>query len=324
MIKKNVVINYKTENTEKIILPGGAGQVGQNLVLKLLNKGYTNIVVIDKHHQNLSILKALHPKIKAINADLSKPGEWQEQFLDSDIVIMLQAQIGGLKYSEFEKNTLRSTELILDTIKSHGNQYLIHISSSVVNSEIKNFYNRSKSEQEKIILEKGFNCPILRPTLMFGWFDRKHLGWMSRFMKKTPVLPVPGNGRYIRRPLYVMDFCEIIIKCMKRRAFSGIYNIYGTEEVFYIDILKMIKKANHASTLIIPVPILCFYIMLYAWSLINKNPHFTTQQLKYLIAKYDYEITDWEKIFKVKSTPFEKAIQKTFSPSFYSKILMKF
>ena len=42
---------------ERIILPGGAGLVGQNLVARLKAKGYENIVVIDKHVKNLEILK---------------------------------------------------------------------------------------------------------------------------------------------------------------------------------------------------------------------------------------------------------------------------
>ena len=32
----------------KIILPGGAGLVGQNLVARLKEKGYSNIIVLDK------------------------------------------------------------------------------------------------------------------------------------------------------------------------------------------------------------------------------------------------------------------------------------
>ena len=31
--------------------------------------------------------------------------------------------------------------------------------------------------------------PMLRPTLMFGWFDQKHLGWLSRFMAKGAGVP---------------------------------------------------------------------------------------------------------------------------------------
>ncbi len=34
---------------DKIILPGGAGLVGQNLVVQLKKQGYSNLIVIDKH-----------------------------------------------------------------------------------------------------------------------------------------------------------------------------------------------------------------------------------------------------------------------------------
>jgi len=39
---------------------------------------------------------------------------------------------------------------------------------------------------------------VLRPTLMFGWFDRKHVGWLKRFMERMPVFPIPGDGRMWR------------------------------------------------------------------------------------------------------------------------------
>jgi len=38
---------------QKIILPGGAGLVGQNLVARLKARGYTQLVVLDKHRANL-------------------------------------------------------------------------------------------------------------------------------------------------------------------------------------------------------------------------------------------------------------------------------
>ena len=52
---------------KKIILPGGAGLVGQNLVARLKAKGYKNIVVLDKHQANLSVLKKYDPTPKFLN-----------------------------------------------------------------------------------------------------------------------------------------------------------------------------------------------------------------------------------------------------------------
>lgn len=42
----------------KIILPGGAGLVGQNLVARLNREKFTQIVVLDKHRPNLEIGRA--------------------------------------------------------------------------------------------------------------------------------------------------------------------------------------------------------------------------------------------------------------------------
>ena len=308
----------------KIILPGGAGLVGQNLVARLKDKGYTNIVVLDKHRANLAVLKKVQPDIIAEYADLANPGSWQHYFKDAEVVVMLQAQIGGNNYQEFARNNLDSTRLILDAIKSNKVPYLVHISSSVVESVADDFYTNTKKDQEKMVLESGIPCPILRPTLMFGWFDRKHFGWLSRLMKKIPIFPIPGDGRYMRQPLYVGDFCNIIISCIENKITDGIYNISGHEKVDYIDIIRDIKRATRAGTVIIKIPYRLFYLLLWIWGLFDKNPPFTTQQLAALRAKDEFEVIDWPGFFDVSCTPFSKAIDETFKHPSYSKVVLEF
>lgn len=308
----------------KIVLPGGAGLVGQNLVARLRAKGYTNIVVLDKHRANLEVLKQVQPDVIAEYADLAQPGAWSQYFEGADIVVMLQAQIGGNDYQEFVRNNVDSTRLILDVVKANRLPYLVHISSSVVVSLADDFYTKTKKEQERLILESGMSCPILRPTLMFGWFDRKHLGWLSRFMKKVPIFPVPGNGRYMRQPLYVGDFCNIIISCIENRIQGGLYNISGHEKVDYIDIIREVRRATKAKTLIAKIPYELFYALLWVWGLFDKNPPFTTQQLVALSTRDEFEVIDWPAIFGVPSTPFVKAIDETFNTHVYSNVILEF
>jgi len=310
--------------TNKIILPGGAGLVGQNLVARLKAKGYTNIVVLDKHHKNIEVLKQVQPDITVEYADLAEPGKWQRHFVDADVVVMLQAQIGGNDYQEFVRNNVDSTRLILEAIKTNNVPRLIHISSSVVVSVADDFYTKSKKDQERMVLDSGIPCPILRPTLMFGWFDRKHLGWLSRFMKKVPAFPIPGHGRYMRQPLYAGDFCNVIINCMENRNHNGIYNISGHEKVDYIDIIREIKKATRVNTPIVKIPYALFYALIWIWGRFDKNPPFTTQQLAALSAKDEFEVIDWPTIFNVPFTPFAKAVDETFNDPNYSKFILEF
>ncbi|CAN5319475.1 N/A [soil metagenome] len=308
----------------KIIIPGGAGLVGQNLIVHLRAQGYRHIVVLDKHRANLEILKNMQADIVCEYADLSRSGDWQRHFVDADTVIMLQAQIGGNKRNEFLRNNLDATQLILEAIRLNNIAYLIHVSSSVVKSVAKDYYTQTKTEQELRVLASNIPCVVLRPTLMFGWFDRKHFGWLSRFMQKVPIFLIPGEGCYMRQPLYVADFCNIIINCVETRREGGIYNISGHERINYIDIIREIKKITAARTRIVKIPYSMFYALLWLWGLFDRNPPFTTQQLQALVADDEFEVIDWPAIFNVTATPFAKAIDETFNTPVYSKITLEF
>jgi nucleoside-diphosphate-sugar epimerase len=310
--------------TKKVVLTGGAGLVGQNLVNSLRLKGYSNIVVLDKHRANLEVLREFHPEIVSEYADLADSGDWQGHFKGADSVVMLHAQIGGLSYHEFWRNNIEATRLVLETIKTNQVSYLIHISSSVVQSVADDFYTKTKDIQEKMVLSSGVNCVVLRPTLMFGWFDRKHLGWLARFMKRIPIFPVPGNGRYIRQPLYVANFCDLIINCIETRHQSVVFNISGYERIAYIDIVHEVKRVIGSKTVVLCIPYRLFYFLLWLWSLFDKSPPFTTQQLAALVSEDEFELIDWATIFGVAHTPFIKAINETFNHPVYSKVHLDF
>ena len=309
--------------TDKIVLYGGAGLVGQNLVVLLKEEGFSNLVIVDKHSANLAILRRLHPELTAIEADMAGPGAWEQATEGAAAAVMLQAQIGGEVEEEFRRNNIVSTERALAACKAHGVPYLVHISSSVVNSMARDWYTETKKAQEAIVDASGILHCTLRPTLMFGWFDRKHLGWLSRFMRRVPVFPVPGSGRYMRQPLYAIDFCRIILSCLKTHA-TGAYNITGRERVDYIDIIRIIKRTVGARAPILRIPYWSFWAILKAAGLANPNTPFTTKQLKALVTPDEFELIPWWDIFQVPATPFEEAVRRTYGPGPYADVILEF
>jgi nucleoside-diphosphate-sugar epimerase len=159
---------------------------------------------------------------------------------------------------------------------------------------------------------------------MFGWFDRKHLGWLSRLMKKVPIFPIPGNGRFMRQPLYAGDFSNIIISCIENHIPGGIFNISGHEKIDYIDMMRTIKEVSGAKAKLVKIPYSLFYALLWVWALFDKNPPFTTQQLEALVAGDEFEVIDWPAIFGVRFTPFREALEETFSHPTYSAVILNF
>jgi nucleoside-diphosphate-sugar epimerase len=307
--------------SRKIVLTGGAGLVGQNLILSLQQKGHERVVSIDRSAAGNAVIRKLHPDVTVIEADLADAGEWERQFEGADAIVLLQAQISGLAYSQFSRNTLQSTERVLAAARRYDVPYLVHISSSVVNSLADDFYSRSKRTQEEMVRSSGLRGVILRPTLMFGWFDRKHLGWLARFMARAPVFPVPGSGRYVRQPLFELDFCAVIAACLERRLL-GEYNISGLERIHYIDLVRMIKQATGARTPILRIPYGLFWLLLRCYALFDRHPPFTTQQLAALVIPEEFEMIDWPAIFGVRMTPIQEALTRTFHERPYCDIVL--
>jgi hypothetical protein len=64
----------------------------------------------------------------------------------------------------------------------------------------------------------GIPQVVLRPTLMFGWFDRKHIGWLARFTQRFQYFRFQAPGRFLRQPLFAADFCEIIVSSILTKA----------------------------------------------------------------------------------------------------------
>jgi nucleoside-diphosphate-sugar epimerase len=309
--------------SRKIVITGAAGLVGQNLLPRLKQKNLGEIVAIDKHVANAAILRQFHPEIRIIVEDIANPGAWQRELEGCTHLVSGHAQIGGIHHEEFVRNNVTATERLLEAAAKNNVGYVINISSSVVNSLTVDDYTETKKVQEALIAASGIKQVVVRPTLMFGWFDRKHVGWLARFMQKTPVFPIPGNGRFLRQPLYGGDFADIIASAIQSEI-TGAYNITGQERIDYIDLIRAVKAATSAHARIVKIPYTLFWLLLKANAVFDRNPAFTAKQLQALVTPDVFEVIDWPTIFNVRATPLNEALNITFRDPVYSGIALDF
>lgn len=310
-------------SNRKIVITGAAGLVGQNLLPRLKRSGLGEIVAIDKHVSNTEVLRRFHPEIRIIHADLAVSGAWEQEIQGCTHLVSAHAQIGGLHHEEFVRNNVLATERLLDAALTAKVGYIVNISSSVVNSLAVDDYTETKKAQEALIAASGIQQVILRPTLMFGWFDRKHIGWLARFMQRVPVFPIPGNGKYLRQPLYAGDFADIVASAIGSEII-GAYNITGMERIDYIDLIRLVKDAVGSRARIQKVPYTLFSVLLRTNALFDKNPPFTAKQLEALVTPDVFEVIDWPAIFNVRATPLKNALETTFRDPTYSEIALDF
>ena len=307
----------------KIVITGAAGLVGQNLVARLKQRDDLVLVGIDKHADNVALFRRLHPAVEMIEADLARPGLWADALAGADAVIVNQAQIGGLVEAEFRANNVTATERVLAAAEAHQVPYFVGISSSVVNSQADDFYTRTKSAQEKLFDQSAIAHCVLRPTLMFGWYDRKHLGWLRRFMDKTPIFPIPGDGKYARQPLYVGDFVSVIVSAIEGRR-TGTFDISGLEQIDYGTLIETIHAIVKPRARLVHIPYGLFWGLLWLYARFDANPPFTIRQLEALIIPEIFPVTDWPGQFGIAATPLRAALREAYADPVNSGIALAF
>jgi nucleoside-diphosphate-sugar epimerase len=308
----------------RIAVTGAAGLVGLNLMPVLKSTGAHEIIAFDKHPMNTKLLRHLHPNVDVREVDLAEAGPSHTAISGADYVVIGHAQIGGMIKEEFQRNNVVATQRVIDALPSRGACRLIHISSSVVNSAAVDWYTESKKAQEKLVLAAGYPTMVLRPTLMFGPFDRKHLGWLAQFMRKAPFFPIPGDGRYPRQPLYVRDFCSIIGTAIFGNFTEGIYDISGQEQINFIDLIRLVRKEIGVRVPLVPIPYRVFWLLLRSYALIDRNPPFTTKQLEALVTPDKFSVTEWPRTFGIAATPLAVAMRECFSVTPDQDIVLRF
>lgn len=258
--------------------------------------------------------------------DLAESGQqsaWETELAECRALVIGHAQIGGIEAQQYVRNNIEATERLLNVAVRYKVPYIVNISSSVVNSMVVDDYTETKKAQEALVAGSGIKQVVLRPTLMFGWFDRKHVGWLARFMQRVPIFPIPGSGKFLRQPLNAADFCRIIVSSLMNGK-TGAYNITGRERIDYIDLIRAVKKATRATARVQKIPYSVFWSLLKIYSLFDRNPAFTVKQLQALLTPDIFEVIDWPEIFGVHETPLQQALDETFQDPMYSQVTLDF
>ena len=162
---------------KKILISGGAGFIGSNLALKLIEKG-CSVTVLDNlspqiHGDNSPLYNSVKDKVHLIKGSVLSYDDWNKALDGVEVVIHLAAETGtGQSMYEIEKYTdvnIKGTSIFLDILanEKHSVKKMIIASSRSIYGEGK--YSCSKdgivypNERKDTDMANGdFNvkCPI--------------------------------------------------------------------------------------------------------------------------------------------------------------------
>ena len=130
---------------KNILITGGAGFIGSNLALKLIEKGY-KVTVLDNlspqiHTSNSPLYNSIKDKVRFIKGTVLSYDDWKNALEEIDVVVHLAAETGtGQSMYEIEKYTdvnIKGNSIFLDILanEKHSVKKMIVASSRAIYGE---------------------------------------------------------------------------------------------------------------------------------------------------------------------------------------------
>ena len=148
--------NIKHSKMKNILITGGAGFIGSNLALKLIDKGH-KITVIDNlspqihgdnPEQNSPLYKSIKDKVTFINGTVTSKEDWTKALQGQDVVVHYAAETGtGQSMYEIQKYVdvnVNGTAIMLDLLANTPNQV-----KKVVIASSRSIYGEGKYINER-------------------------------------------------------------------------------------------------------------------------------------------------------------------------------
>ena len=266
----------------KVLVTGGLGFIGSNLISMLLERNYT-VINIDKvsYASNFYNTRGFdkYKKYKFIKCNIQNKKKLDTilQKFKPDCIFNLAAEthvdrsIDGPK--SFIDSNIIGTFSLLESFKKYSSKFkkkkLIHVSTDEVYGDVikgrskeidaykpSSPYAASKAASDHLVYSyiRTFKIPAMITNCSNNYGPKQHpeklIPKLIYNILKNKNLPIYGKGTNSREWIYVDDHCDALIKIYKKGTIGEFYNIGSNYNLNNLDVVKkLLKTAMNKITL---------------------------------------------------------------------------
>ncbi len=252
----------------RVLVTGGAGFIGSNVVRELVGRGYKVVVLDNLSNSSIDNIRDVVDRITFIRGDIRDGDAVSRAVRDVDVVIHLAALIDVGESVEkpllYHDVNVYGTHILLEScVRSGSRPRIIYASSCAVYGEPRtipipeshepnpvNPYGLSKLLAEHIVSyysrTYGLRSTIFRIFNAYGpgQWGSKYAGVVTKFISRASRGEPPiiyGGGEQVRDFIYVGDIAKIFIEAIEKDV-DGVYNLGTGRGTRIIDLARKILE----------------------------------------------------------------------------------
>jgi len=254
----------------KILVTGGAGFIGSELVRQLVREGQ-EVIVVDAltYAGDLARLEEVRSQVRFFQADLTNRPFLEHIFQEEapEAVVHLAAEThvdrSLLDAGPFMDSNVKGTQVLLDLARRFGVARFVNVSTDEVYGELgpqgrftedsplqpNSPYSVSKAAADMLgrAYFRSFGVPVItvRPSNNYGpWqYPEKLIPVVIEKALAGEAVPVYGRGENVREWLFVADCARGLRLVLERGRPGEIYNLGSGVEKSNLEVVRAILKA---------------------------------------------------------------------------------
>jgi nucleoside-diphosphate-sugar epimerase len=312
----------------KVLVTGGTGFVGSNLVEALVDRKY-DVRCLVREGSRTSLLKNL--RVELVYGDIKDKASLPSALKDVTTVFHLAGILGkwGVPNQVYWDIHVTGTRLLLESCVERGVRRFIYCSSAGVLGPIKkppadescayapsNAYEYAKAEAEKLVLsyKEKLDVTIVRPEFIYGPKDKHVLG-LFRSIKNRRFFII-GDGKALLHPTYIEDLNTGFILCLENhRSIGEVYLIVGERYVTVEDLVNIICQNLGQKTSWIHIPTWIAKVFAEVSEFVGKvlkfEPPLTYSKVKFFTENRAFTYSKAERDLRYKPVKLADGIEKT-------------
>ena len=228
----------------RIVVTGGTGFIGREIVAELLASGADDVVVTTR---DLDRADPWRGRVERLQAFAGDPLSLGRAFARADVVVQaiqfknhpVEDASRGRTYLEVDG---RGTEIAAAVAKNAGVRRFVYLSGAGAGQGRTEPWFVAKDRAEAAIRATGLEYSLLRPSWIYGPADRS----MNRFVffcRYLPVVPVIGDGQTHVHPIYVKDVARCAAEAVRRDdAKDKALDLGGPDRLTMDEIIRIVQK----------------------------------------------------------------------------------
>jgi uncharacterized protein YbjT (DUF2867 family) len=227
----------------KIVVTGGTGFVGREIVRRLLHDGQNDVVVTTRNPAR----DLWGGRVRLEQAFAGDRLSLGKAFTGADVVVHaiqfpnhpVEKPSKGRTYMEVDG---QGTAVAAETAHKLGVRRFVYLSGAGAGQKRDKPWFQAKDMAEDAIRGTGMEHGILRPSWIYGPNDHS----MNRFVafcRWLPVIPVIGNGQAPVWPVHVQDVARCAADLVQREdAKAAVFELGGPERLIMNEVIRTVQR----------------------------------------------------------------------------------